>query len=156
MSKPRSWKRIGGAVGLVAAGAIAGGIIAGTVSAGAEEPGGGGSSAGASVDPSQPQRSDEELLTGDTKAQVEEAVLAEYPDATIERTETDSGGVYESHIVTADGEHLTVLVDEEFTVTGTEAGGGRGGPGGPGHRGGDADTDTGGSGAGTGDDTAGA
>jgi hypothetical protein len=156
MSKPRTWKRVGGAVGLVVAGAIAGGVIAGTVSASAEETGGADSSTSASVDPSQPQRSDEELLTGDTKTQVEEAVLAEYPDATIERTETDSGGVYESHIVAADGEHLTVLVDEEFTVTGTETGGARGGRGGPGHRDGDADADTYGSGTDTGDDTAGA
>jgi hypothetical protein len=62
---------------------------------------------------------------------VEEAVLAEYPGATIERTETDAGGVYESHIVTADGERLTVLVDEDFAVTGTETGGRGGrGPGG--------------------------
>ena len=52
------------------------------------------------MDPSQPQRSDEQLLTGDTKAAVEKAVLAAYPGATIERTETDSDGVYESHVVT--------------------------------------------------------
>ena len=58
-------------------------------------------------------------------------MLAEYPGATIERTETDAGGVYESHIVTADGERLTVLVDEDFAVTGTETGGRGGrGPGG--------------------------
>ena len=88
-------------------------------------------STSASVDPSQPQRSDEELLTGDAKAQAEEAVLAEYPDATIERTETVSGGVYESHIVTADGDRLAVLVDEDFAVTCTETGGRGGrGPGG--------------------------
>lgn len=55
-----------------------------------------------------------------------------HPGATIERTESDAGGVYESHIRTADGERLTVLVGEDFTVTGTETGGpgGRGGPGG--------------------------
>ena len=144
MAGTKPWKKIGGAVGLVAAGAIAGGIIAGTVSAGADE----GGSPGTAVDQSQPQRSDEELLTGDTKTRVEDAVLAEYPGATIERTETDSGGVYESHIVTADGERLTVLVDEDFTVTGTETGH-RGGHGRPGDRNGDAD-------AGPDDDTAGA
>lgn len=121
----RTWRRVGGAAGLVAAGALAGGILAGSLSATADDTTDGTSST-SQVDPSQPQRADEELLTGDTKTQVEEAVLAEYPDATIERTETDSGGVYESHIVTADGERLTVLVGEDFTVTGTEAGG-RGG-----------------------------
>ena len=139
----RTWKRAGGAAGLVASGLIVGGVLAGTLSASAEENPPGSSTEESAVDPSQPQRPDEELLTGDPRTQVEEAVLAEYPDATIERTETDSGGVYESHIVTADGEHLTVLVGEDFTVTGTEAGGpgdgdgrgghghGRGGPGGP-------------------------
>ena len=127
-------KRWGGGVGLVAAGVLAGGVLAGTLTAGAvEDRGETGSSSSAAVDPSQPQRSDEELLTGDTKTRVEEAALAEYPEATIERTETDSGGVYESHIVTADGERLTVLVGEDFTVTGTETGG-HGGHGRGGHR----------------------
>jgi hypothetical protein len=51
---------------------------------------------------------------------VTDAVLAEYPDATIERVETDSGGVYEAHIVTTDDERLTVLVGEDFEITGTE------------------------------------
>ena len=153
MSTSRTWKRAGGTVGLVAAGAIAGGIIAGTVSASADEGTTPDSSTSGSVDPSQPQRADEELLTGDTKSQVEEAVLAEYPDATIERTETDSGGVYESHIVTADGEHLIVLVGEDFSVTGTETGGGHGGRGGPGDGDGDADSGTD---SGTSDDTGGA
>src|SRR3954454_23300985 len=47
-------------------------------------------------------------LTGDTKAKVEAAVLAKYPGATIERTETnsDSDAPYESHITTKDGKHL--------------------------------------------------
>jgi hypothetical protein len=130
-SKP--WKRYGAAAGLVASGVVAGAILAGTLSASADT---GTTSTDSSTsepagDPSQPQRSDEELLTGDTKSQVEEAVLAEYPGATIERTETDSDGVYESHIVTTDGEHLIVQVGEDFAVTGTDTGGGHGG-----HRGG--------------------
>jgi hypothetical protein len=136
----RPLTRYGAAAGLVAAGLVAGGILAGTLSAGADEgtAGTGNSTGSSSADPSQPQRSDEELLTGDTRAQVEEAVLAEYPAATIERTETDSGGVYESHIVTADDEDLTVQVGQDFTVTGTDSAGGHGG----GHRGGAGD-DTG-------------
>jgi hypothetical protein len=123
------------AAGLVASGVVAGGILAGTLSANAadsttSDPG--TSASDTAVDPSQPQRSDEELLTGDTKSKVEDAVLAKYPDATIERTETDSDGVYESHIVTTDGDHLTVQVGEDFAVTGTQTGGGGHGPhGGP-------------------------
>ena len=128
MNSTQPWKRFGGAAGLVAGGIIAGGVLAGTLTANAATDsaattGTDSSTSQAAVDPSQPQRSDEQLLTGDTKTKVEKAVLAEYPDATIERTETDSGGVYESHVVTADGDDLTVLVGEDFTVTGTDTGG---------------------------------
>ena len=137
---PKTWKRAAGGAGLVAAGLVAGGILAGTLTANAADTGATAapdSSSSETVDPSQPQRPDEQLLTGDTKTQVEKAVLAKYPDATIERTETDSDGVYESHVVTADGEHVIVQVGEDFTVTGTQTGGG--GPGG--HHGPDGDTD---------------
>src|SRR4051794_8638590 len=124
MENTKKWRRWSGAAGLVATGAVAGGILAGTLGASAAETTTTDSSTSPStVDPSQPQRSDEQLLTGDTKTQVEEAVLAQYPDATIERTETDSGGVFESHIVTADGERVIVLVGEDFAVTGTDSGG---------------------------------
>jgi hypothetical protein len=139
MTDPKTWKRAAGGAGLVAAGLVAGGILAGTLSANAADTGtttapesSTGNSSSAPVDPSQPQRSDETLLTGDTKASVEKAVLAKYPDATIERTETDSDGVYESHIVTAAGDHVIVQVDESFAVTGTQTGGGPAGGGRPG------------------------
>jgi hypothetical protein len=141
MTDPKTWKRAAGAAGLVTTGLVAGGILAGTLTANAADTGtttAPDSSAGAPVDPSQPQRSDETLLTGDTKTSVEKAVLALYPGATIERTETDSDGVYESHIVTADGDHVIVQVDKSFAVTGTQTGGG---PGGGGHHGPDGDAD---------------
>lgn len=130
MSDPKTWRRTAGGVGLVAAGLVAGGILAGTLSANAADTGtttpegSTGAAASAPVDPSRPQRPDETLLTGDTKAAVEKAVLAKYPDATIERTETDSDGVYESHIVASDGQHVIVQVGEDFSVTGTQTGGG--------------------------------
>jgi len=148
MSDPTTWKRAAGGAGLVAAGLVAGGILAATLSANAADTGtttapeaSTGSSSSAPVDPSQPQRSGETLLTGDTKASVERAVLAEYPDATIERTETDSDGVYESHIVTTAGDHVIVRVDKGFAVTGTQTGGGPGGGPGGGHHGPDGDAD---------------
>jgi hypothetical protein len=138
MSDPKTWKRTAGAAGLVATGLVAGGILAGTLSANAADTGttttSPDSSTSTSVDPSQPQRSDETLLTGDTKASVEKAVLAKYAGATIERTETDSDGVYESHIVTTAGQHVIVQVDKSFAVTGTQTGGG-------GHLGPDNDAD---------------
>ncbi len=150
MSNPKTWKRAAGATGLVAAGLVAGGILAGTISASAADTGTASastdSSTSESVDPSQPQRSDEELLTGDTKASVEKAVLAANPGATIERTETDSDGVYESHIVTSDGQHVIVQVDDSFAVTGTQTGRGGGG----GHHGPDGDADDSGTPGGTG------
>ena len=71
--------------------------------------------------------------------QVTDAALAEYPDATIQRVETDSDGVYEAHLTTADGERVTVEFDEDIAVTGTEAGGDPGGH----HEGPDDDGSTG-------------
>jgi len=129
----RPWVR---SVALVSGGLFAGGILAGTITANAADDettpststtqedgrhGGHGGGRPGNGDPSQPQRDDEELLTGDTATQVTDAVLEEYPDATIERVETDSDGVYEAHIVTTDDERLTVELDEEFAVTGTES-----------------------------------
>jgi hypothetical protein len=132
----RAWLR---STALVGGGVLVGGILAGTVaayaatddrpaatsSAGPErgDRGGPGHERGprGNGDPSQPRRADEELLTGDTATRVTEAVQAEYPDATIQRVETDSEGVYEAHIVTADGEELIVQVGEDFTITGTES-----------------------------------
>ena len=119
----KTWKRYGGAAGLVAGGLVAGGVLAGTFTASAAEDtttGPESSTSQSAEDPARPERGSEELLTGDVKTQVEEAVLAEYPGATIERSETDSGGVYEAHITTADDEELTVELDDSFTVTGTE------------------------------------
>ncbi|MDP9395527.1 MAG: PepSY domain-containing protein [Actinomycetota bacterium] len=68
-------------------------------------------------------------------------MLKKYPGATIKRIETDSDGVYEAHLVTADGERLTADLDKSFAVTGEEAGGfgGRGHH--HGHGGPDADDD---------------
>jgi hypothetical protein len=57
-------------------------VLAGTVSASAEETDTTGTSVSASAD--------EQPLTGDTKTKVEAAVLAAYPGATIERSETDT------------------------------------------------------------------
>ena len=89
------------------------------------------------TDPSKPMRSDEKLLTGDTAAKVTAAAKAKEPGATIERVETDSDGVYEAHMVRADGTHITVKVDASFAVTAVQEGGpgGAGGPGGGGMRG---------------------
>ena len=76
------------------------------------------------------QRSDETLLTGDTKAKVEAAATAKLSGATIVRTETDADGnaPYEVHMVQADGTPATVYVDKSFDVVKAETGM----PGGPG------------------------
>ncbi len=62
----------------------------------------------------------ETALTGETKQKVEATVLAEYPNATIVRTETnrDSSAPYESHITTSDGKELEVLVSKAYAVVG--------------------------------------
>ena len=102
-----------------------------------EGAGGPGMRGNGNTDPSKPMRSDEKLLTGDTAAKVTAAAKAKEPTATIERVETDSDGVYEAHMVRADGTHVTVQVDASFAVTAVQ----EGGAGGPGGRGGDHDGD---------------
>ena len=150
--RTRGWAK---PAAFAAAGLVVGGVLAGSLSASADDsPGsattGAGTSAkageapgtppeGGAVDESQPQRSDEELLTGDTASKVEAAALAAYPGATVLRLETDSDGVYEAHLVAADGSRVTVEVGEDFVVTGTEQGGGPGG----GHGGGPGRSDDG-------------
>jgi hypothetical protein len=134
----KSIKRWGTGAALLASGLVAGGVLAGSLTANAASTPtpspGSGTTQPAPLnpgDPSKPQRADEQLLTGDTAAKVRAAALAKYPGATIERVETDSDGVYEAHLVTKDGQPVTVEVDKSFTVTGTEAHGpgrGRGGP----------------------------
>jgi uncharacterized membrane protein YkoI len=152
-----SARRWGTAAALMAAGLAGGVIIAGTVSAsaadstptpstsassGATAGEGAAGQGGAPADPSTSQRSDETLLTGETADKVTAAALATYPGATVERVETDSDGVYEAHIVTADGTHVIVAVGEDFAVTGTQemGAGGRGGHGPGGMGGGNGET----------------
>lgn len=76
-------------------------------------------------DESQPQRPDEQLLTGEDAEKAKAAALAKYPGATIQRVETDSDGVYEAHLTTTDGKRVTVEMDKNFTITGEEAHGPR-------------------------------
>lgn len=73
----------------------------------------------------------EELLTSETADKVTAAALAAQPGATIERVETDAeGAAYEAHLVAADGSHLTLKFDTNYTVTATETGPSGRGPGG--------------------------
>jgi hypothetical protein len=113
------------------AGAIAGGVLMSNVSANAADdtssagttyaapPAGAGHGNG-NTDPTKPMRDDEQLLTGTTLSKVTAVVKAKYPDATIQRVETDSDGVYEAHIVD-NGSPVTVEVDKSYAITGTEA-----------------------------------
>lgn len=77
-------------------------------------------------------RADETALTGNTAAKVKEAALANTGGGTVEAVETDGDGnaAYEAHVVKSDGTRVTVYVDKNFDVVGTEEGRG---PGGPGH-----------------------
>jgi hypothetical protein len=70
------------------------------------------------------RRSDETLLTGETKSKVEAAATARLSGATIVRTETDADGnaAYEVHIVQADGTPATVYVDKQFDVVSVQTG----------------------------------
>jgi hypothetical protein len=52
------------------------------------------------------------------------AAKAKVRGATVERVETDADGhaAYEAHMVNADGSRVTVYVDKQFEVVGTESG----------------------------------
>jgi hypothetical protein len=126
----RGWRRWGGRAALAVGGLLVGGVLIGTLTASAAtstanqdracgSPG--GQQPGGNVDESKSQRPDEQLLTGDTASKVRAAALARYPGATVLRVETDSDGIYEAHLTTADGQRVTVEVDKAFKVTGEES-----------------------------------
>ena len=116
---------------VLAAGAVVLGLVAGSYGVAAAASGNGSSSKDSTTTQSAPsaqnpwgaQRSDETPLTGDTLAKVKAAALAEVPDATIVRVETDADGnaAYEAHVVKADGTPATVYVDKQFDVVSVES-----------------------------------
>jgi hypothetical protein len=117
----------GGALVLAGFGGGAAVAVTGSASAATDAVSSGVSQAATQLDPTKSVRPDEHLLTGTTAAKVRAAALAKYPDATIQRVETDSDGVYEAHIVTSGGQELIVQVGKDFAVTGTDTMGGPGG-----------------------------
>ena len=129
VARRRRTRTIASAVAIAAAGVVAGGVLAGTLSANASDDTTSGTATyddhgqlgNGNTDPSKPMRSDEKLLTGATRAKVLAAVQAKYPDATIQRVETDADGVYEAHVVNA-GTPMIVQVGKDFTITGTQTG----------------------------------
>jgi len=65
----------------------------------------------------------ETLLTGDTATQATAAAKAAVPDATVDRVENDAeGATYEAHMTKADGSHVTVKMNADFSVSGIETG----------------------------------
>ena len=125
----RRWALTAAAVaGAFLAGVLAvGAITAATAQTGSTDPTADSSTADpadprGARDESQPQRADEQLLTGDNADKARAAALAKYPGATIQRVETDSDGVYEAHLTTADGQRVTVEFDADFNITGEESG----------------------------------
>jgi uncharacterized membrane protein YkoI len=119
---------------VLAAGAVVLGLVAGSYGVAGAASGNGSSSKDSTTAQSAPsapdpqnlwgaQRSDETPLTGDTLAKVKAAALAEVPDATIIRVETDADGnaAYEAHVVKADGTPATVYVDKQFDVVSVES-----------------------------------
>jgi hypothetical protein len=56
-------------------------------------------------------------------AEVTTAAEAAVEGGTVERVETDAeGAAYEAHVTSADGERMTVKLDESFNVTSVEEG----------------------------------
>ena len=117
-----SLKKVGTGVALVGAFALGGAAVAGAVQ--------NNSTAAATTTQAQPPRppGDEQALTGETAEKVRAAALAEVPGATVDRLETDAHGnaAYEAHLTTTNGEHVTVYVNADFQVVGTDEGRGPG------------------------------
>jgi len=138
--RPRRW--MAGA-GLLASGLVAGGILAGAHVAGAQgatptattaaRPAAAAAPAAAQGPRAAGHGPGETLLTGSTASKVKAAALDAVPGGTIIRVETDSeGSPYEAHVQKSDGTVVTVKVDKDFNVTGTEDGFGAGPQGQPG------------------------
>ena len=124
-SLSRSQKIIaGGALVLAGFGAGAAVAVTGAANAASDAAAGGVDRPAGRLDPTKSIRPDEHLLSGTTAAKVRAAALARYPNATVQRVETDSDGVYEAHLVTSSGQELTVRVGKDFTVNGTDSHGG--------------------------------
>jgi hypothetical protein len=122
-------RRVGWAIGLLAAGAIGGGAIALTAPGWADPSA--GASPAASGSPGRPaadpggggQRSDETLLAGADADKAKAAALAAVPGGTVDRVETDAdGAVYEAHMTKSDGTKVTVKFDANFSVTAIQDG----------------------------------
>ena len=65
----------------------------------------------------------EQVLTGDAATRATAAAEAAVPGATVQRVENDAeGATYEAHMVKSDGSPVTVKMDADFKVTGTEDG----------------------------------
>lgn len=68
----------------------------------------------------------EQELTGDAEQKATTAAQSAVSDGTIQRVETDAeGSNYEAHMTKPDGSQVTVKMDGNFQVTGTETGHGR-------------------------------
>jgi hypothetical protein len=126
-SEKRNRVRRVAATGAIVLGLVAGsyGVAAGASGNGSSSDGSTTQSAPAAPDPQNPwegQRSDETPLTGGTLAKVKAAALAEVPNATIVRVETDADGhaAYEAHVLKVDGTPATVYVDKQFDVVSVE------------------------------------
>jgi uncharacterized membrane protein YkoI len=129
-----------GAVGLAAFAGVAGGSTLNNLMASADTATTAtASSTSATSSTTQPQRDEskgghtangktETLLTGDTATKAKAAADAAVSGGTVLRVETDAeGATYEAHVQKSDGTQVTVKMDANFKVTGTETG--HGGPG---------------------------
>src|SRR4051794_18816836 len=156
-NRHRGWIASGALVGT---GLLAGAILAGTVSANAADGASSASAmpAAATATESTPSNSESDgpghgwwgwwhgdgdgdggaSVSDDTAAKVKDAVLAQYPNATIRWIRSDSDGGYHAYVDTADGKDLDVQLNDAFAITGTDDlpdadGPGRGGFGWAGH-----------------------
>jgi len=121
----------------IGAAAVGGGAIASAATSGSGSSSSSGTTTGRQAPPPRDRSQGghtvdgktEKLLTGDTKAQVQDAATAKVK-GTVERVETnvDSSAPYEAHIRKSDGTEVEVTVSRDYKVVAVN----EMGPGGPG------------------------
>jgi hypothetical protein len=119
VAKPRDRRRVS-ALALVASGLLAGGVLASTMNAGAAttEPEPGTTTDSRDLAPRGPGGPHHRTpLDSATAAQVEAAITAAYPGATVLRMGALPDGGYAALIVDADDSHVAVTLDESFAVS---------------------------------------
>jgi uncharacterized membrane protein YkoI len=119
------WKTGAGAAALATCA-----LVGATVAFGAGSASKAGTTTTATTTTAKPTHTAETALTGDVLAKVKAAAIAKVggtvDSATTENDSSTAAAAYEAHVTKADGSHVTVVLDQAYTVLSVETGRGGG------------------------------